>query len=66
MTAIKCPTCRALVAAPASNPSFPFCTDRCKLADLGRWIGGEYAIDPATGRLDIIDPDEAEEVVEPH
>lgn len=24
---------------------------------------GEYALDPATGRLDVIDPDEAEEIV---
>jgi uncharacterized protein len=25
-------------------PSFPFCSDRCKLIDLGRWIDGAYVI----------------------
>jgi endogenous inhibitor of DNA gyrase (YacG/DUF329 family) len=22
----------------------PFCSERCKLADLGRWISGDYRI----------------------
>jgi hypothetical protein len=22
----------------------PFCSERCKLADLGRWLGGGYRI----------------------
>jgi endogenous inhibitor of DNA gyrase (YacG/DUF329 family) len=22
----------------------PFCSERCKLADLGRWLSGEYRI----------------------
>ena len=25
-------------------PSFPFCSDRCRLIDLGRWIDGSNAI----------------------
>jgi endogenous inhibitor of DNA gyrase (YacG/DUF329 family) len=25
-------------------PSFPFCSERCRLVDLGRWIDGKYAI----------------------
>jgi endogenous inhibitor of DNA gyrase (YacG/DUF329 family) len=33
------------------------------MVDLGRWMKGEYALDPATGALDVIDPDEAEEIV---
>ncbi len=42
----KCPTCRKPfeVAALADLPSFPFCSDRCKLVDLGRWIDGVHAI----------------------
>lgn len=59
---IKCATCGELVTAPPENRAFPFCTPRCQLIDLGRWVEGAYAIDPATGKLDIIDPDEAEEV----
>jgi endogenous inhibitor of DNA gyrase (YacG/DUF329 family) len=23
-------------------PDFPFCSSRCKLIDLGRWLGGKY------------------------
>ena len=25
-------------------PSFPFCSERCKLIDLGRWIDGAYTV----------------------
>jgi endogenous inhibitor of DNA gyrase (YacG/DUF329 family) len=33
-----------------ANPSFPFCSDRCRLEDLGKWLGGEYRVPgPALG-----------------
>jgi endogenous inhibitor of DNA gyrase (YacG/DUF329 family) len=32
------------VAPRASNPAFPFCSDRCKLLDLGKWLGEDYRI----------------------
>ena len=38
-----CPICRA-PAAPG-HKSFPFCSARCKLIDLGRWLGGRYRIE---------------------
>jgi endogenous inhibitor of DNA gyrase (YacG/DUF329 family) len=25
-------------------PQFPFCSQRCKLIDLGRWLGQKYTI----------------------
>jgi hypothetical protein len=31
---------------------FPFCSDRCKLIDLGRWLSGRY-------QLPVADDDEA-------
>ena len=42
----KCPTCgkRFEIEKLGDLPSFPFCTDRCRLVDLGRWIDGVYAI----------------------
>jgi uncharacterized protein len=43
----RCPTCRQRidVVAGAPRPSWaPFCSERCKLVDLGRWIGGDHAI----------------------
>jgi endogenous inhibitor of DNA gyrase (YacG/DUF329 family) len=44
----RCPTCGA--AAPSTPPAagerspFPFCTDRCRLIDLGRWLDGDYRL----------------------
>jgi hypothetical protein len=29
---------------PAEWPQFPFCSDRCRLIDFGRWLGGDYRI----------------------
>jgi uncharacterized protein len=42
----RCPTCsrRFEIADLADLPSFPFCSPRCRLIDLGRWIDGAYAI----------------------
>lgn len=59
---IACPTCGKPSGAPPANATFPFCSSTCRMVDLGRWMQGEYALDPASGKLDVIDPDEAEEV----
>jgi len=42
-TKIKCPICRK-EAAWEGNPDRPFCSERCRLIDLGAWAGEEYAI----------------------
>jgi hypothetical protein len=44
---LLCPICKTPVdEADRSRPasSFPFCSPRCKLIDLGRWLGGKYQI----------------------
>ncbi len=38
----KCPSCRGPV--PADGKHLPFCSDRCRLADLGRWFRGDYVV----------------------
>ena len=39
----KCPICGAVAAV--QDPALrPFCSDRCKLTDLGRWVSGGYVI----------------------
>jgi endogenous inhibitor of DNA gyrase (YacG/DUF329 family) len=45
-TGRTCPTCgKAVTAADSTqSPSFPFCSPRCKLIDLGRWLSGDYRI----------------------
>jgi uncharacterized protein len=40
---IKCPTCRKSGDWFAGNYA-PFCSQRCRLIDLGKWLGGEHAI----------------------
>jgi endogenous inhibitor of DNA gyrase (YacG/DUF329 family) len=40
---MKCPTCKK-ETEPAGNPFRPFCSERCKLIDLGRWAAGDYRV----------------------
>lgn len=42
-----CPTCKQRFVDPHEEAlvrALPFCSPRCKMADLGRWLGGEYAV----------------------
>ncbi|MCW3149856.1 DNA gyrase inhibitor YacG [Stutzerimonas stutzeri] len=41
---VKCPTCSALVEWGEQSPFRPFCSERCKLIDLGAWAAEEHAI----------------------
>ena len=40
---MKCPTC-GKAAEWQDNPFRPFCSERCQLVDLGRWVDGEYRV----------------------
>ncbi len=48
-----CPTCRKATRYSANNRFRPFCSERCRLIDLGAWasethrIAGEDAMDKA-------------------
>ncbi|NNM85444.1 MAG: DNA gyrase inhibitor YacG [Phycisphaerales bacterium] len=37
-----CPVCRKAPGVVGSD-CFPFCSQRCRLVDLGRWLDGSYA-----------------------
>jgi uncharacterized protein len=39
---LHCPTCKTVVAA--TDPKFPFCSERCRTIDLGKWASGAYVI----------------------
>jgi endogenous inhibitor of DNA gyrase (YacG/DUF329 family) len=41
---VLCPICNRPAAPRPGNRSFPFCSDRCRLLDLSKWLGGEYRI----------------------
>jgi endogenous inhibitor of DNA gyrase (YacG/DUF329 family) len=39
---IKCPNCKQPVQSDAAD--FPFCSERCRLIDLGKWASGQYVV----------------------
>ena len=41
---VDCPTCGAPVEWKTDNANRPFCSDRCKLIDLGAWASEEHKI----------------------
>ncbi len=43
MAVPRCPICQRSVAA-VEPKVLPFCSDRCRQVDLGRWLGGDYRI----------------------
>ena len=49
---IKCPTCQREIDW-SQSPFRPFCSERCKLIDLGAWLTEKHAIPGETA------PDEA-------
>ncbi len=49
---LRCPICKK--AVKSTDADFPFCTDRCRLIDLGKWASGGYVISSPTE--DAADP----------
>lgn len=47
---VRCPTCDKPTPTGPNNPWRPFCSERCKLIDLGEWVAEEKRIPgPDTG-----------------
>lgn len=42
--AVVCPQCGKSMDSAADPRYRPFCSERCKLADLGQWFSGRYSI----------------------
>ena len=42
IVSLRCPICKKIVLA--SDPEFPFCSERCRVIDLGKWASGGYVI----------------------
>lgn len=40
----RCPICKKSVGSRLTNEFFPFCSQRCRVIDLGKWLGGDYRI----------------------
>jgi len=53
---MKCPICKKEVQ-PA-DPESPFCSERCRLIDLGNWAAEKYVIStPTAERRETEDED---------
>jgi endogenous inhibitor of DNA gyrase (YacG/DUF329 family) len=57
LLSLRCPICRTLVLRTQGD--FPFCSDRCRTIDLGKWASGGYVISTK-----INDPELLEEIAE--
>ena len=40
----RCRTCDQPLPHGRATPTYPFCSPRCKMIDLGRWMSGDYLI----------------------
>ena len=56
---LVCPSCRKAVPYKEMRevPYFPFCSERCKMIDLGHWLDGQYAL-PGETTLGRDEPDD--------
>lgn len=58
---MKCPICKREVderERDRKGSVYPFCSERCKLIDLGRWLGGKY-------QVPVVEPDESDDTPPP-
>ncbi len=55
---VKCPTCKCDVVWRPESLFKPFCSDRCRLIDLGEWIMEDKRIPGETLEIDINETDD--------
>jgi uncharacterized protein len=55
----RCPLCRAPVSWEG-NPHRPFCSERCRLIDLGSWASEDYRIPVADQAEPAVESDSDE------
>jgi len=58
----RCPICEKSLSGPsaAEFPHLPFCSERCRWIDMGRWLGESYRIpdpDSSVPSEDVEDDD---------
>jgi endogenous inhibitor of DNA gyrase (YacG/DUF329 family) len=59
-----CPICKTLTDS-ASSPDFPFCSERCKLIDLGNWASEKYVVSETLFDEDDDEPGESPNADDP-
>ena len=50
---LRCPICRQIVLK--TEPEFPFCSDRCRSIDLGKWASGAYVVSSPAHDLEDVE-----------
>lgn len=55
---IRCPVCKKTIEYSTDNQWRPFCSERCRLVDLGQWLEESYSIagEPVPDALILDDP----------
>jgi endogenous inhibitor of DNA gyrase (YacG/DUF329 family) len=51
---VTCPHCGGRVKWTSSNAHRPFCSERCKLIDLGAWASGQHVIETNPDEEDLL------------
>lgn len=54
---VSCPTCKKETCYHANNPSRPFCSERCRLIDLGEWADEGHRIPGKPVPTEFDDPE---------
>jgi len=53
---LRCPICKKSVNS--ADHDFPFCSDRCRIIDLGKWARGGYVVSsPVTDADELVRED---------
>jgi len=53
---VACPNCKTLSEFSPNNPYRPFCSERCKMIDLGDWANENYKIPDKAPTKDFDEP----------
>jgi len=61
MASITCATCKRIIEWSADNKWRPFCSERCKLIDLGAWASEKHVIadDNTDNTKDYVEDDDS-------
>ena len=57
VTLVECPTCQKKVEWKPENKDRPFCSERCKLIDLGEWASEGHKIPGSSMENDVMSGD---------
>jgi endogenous inhibitor of DNA gyrase (YacG/DUF329 family) len=62
---MECPICKKQVEIPKPGEQrpqwFPFCSEKCKFIDLGKWLDSDYRIEAEPN----IDEDDEQAIINP-